>query len=70
MPSLVTPVGALPEQIDRNRAGIVLPGMAPEDLAEAIRRMAAGAINYQALSAGCLSILDRARRTSKWANLV
>jgi glycosyltransferase involved in cell wall biosynthesis len=56
-PAIVTPVGALPEQIGNGRAGVVLVDMSPETLAAALADAVRGRFGYAAASAGCLELL-------------
>ena len=66
MPSIVTPVGALAEQIGFGKAGRVVPDMSPAALAETMARVSHDAAGYRAASAGCRDVLDTARAASGW----
>lgn len=66
MPTIVTPVGALPEQIGFGKAGWICPDMSPAALAALMTRVASGQADYAAASAGCKTVLDTARAASNW----
>jgi len=50
VPVIVSPVGGLPELVQDGRTGIVLPGLAPEAIAQAIRRLKGDATLRERLS--------------------
>jgi glycosyltransferase involved in cell wall biosynthesis len=68
MPSIVTPVGALPEQIGFGKAGWVTPNLSAQALAKLIWEVHRDKAAYRAASAGCLEVLAAARQASQWAN--
>lgn len=67
VPSIVTPVGALPEQVEAGRLGIVAGAVTAEALAEAMRAMMADPGAYEAFSR---EAADAARRRYAWPKLV
>jgi glycosyltransferase involved in cell wall biosynthesis len=67
MPSIVTPVGALPEQIGFGKAGWVTTDMSPQALAQQIENILQGSSDYRAASAGCAEVLNQARSASTWS---
>lgn len=67
MPSVVTPVGALPEQIGFGKAGWITTDMSPQALARQIDNILQGTSDYRAASAGCAEVLDEARTASTWS---
>ncbi len=69
MPAIVTPVGALPEQIGFGKAGWVTRDMSPEALADCIVQSASPE-NYRQASAGCGEVLEQARRAMDWPNIL
>lgn len=68
MPTIVTPVGALPEQIGFGRAGWVTADMSPAALADAIGKVVRGEGAYAARSSACGALLDEARAVSNWSH--
>jgi glycosyltransferase involved in cell wall biosynthesis len=66
LPSIVTPVGALPEQIEFGKAGWVARDTSPAALAEIITQVARDPIGYDAASSQCAAVLQRARLPSSW----
>ncbi|PWB64628.1 MAG: hypothetical protein C3F17_06430 [Bradyrhizobiaceae bacterium] len=66
MPTIVTPVGALPEQIGFGRAGWIAADMTPPALAKLMTAVARGEVDYATCSSGCGTILDEARAASNW----
>jgi glycosyltransferase involved in cell wall biosynthesis len=66
VPTIVTRVGALPEQIGHDRAGVVLGDMSPQTLAVAMADVIRGRFNYEAASAGCLTLLRESAGRLAW----
>ena len=69
VPSLVTPVGALPEQIGFGQAGWVAPSVSGEGLREAIRTLLDDPGAIERASAGALAMVAPPRGDA-WARLV
>lgn len=67
MPTIVTPIGALPEQIGFGRAGWVTADMSAQALADLIVQVARGEGDYARRSEACGMMLDEDRAASTWA---
>jgi glycosyltransferase involved in cell wall biosynthesis len=70
MPTVVTPVGALPEQIGFGRAGWITADMTPPALAEVISKVARGEGDYAPRSQACGTIIDEQRAVSTWPRVL
>ena len=66
LPSIVTPVGALPEQIGHGQGGIVLGNMASATLAAAMANTVLGSLDYATASAGALALLKESADGLAW----
>jgi glycosyltransferase involved in cell wall biosynthesis len=70
MPSIVTPVGALPEQIGFGRAGLAAADMSAEAFAAAMRLMMSDEQSFVRWSAGAIDLLREAAATSRWPQIL
>jgi glycosyltransferase involved in cell wall biosynthesis len=70
LPALVTPAGALPEQIGEGEAGIVAPGADAASIRAALEAAISSPERLAALSAGAIALMRRRHADTGWRDLV
>jgi glycosyltransferase involved in cell wall biosynthesis len=70
MPSIVTPVGALPEQIGFGRAGLAAADTSAEAFAAAMSSMMFDEAGFVRCSAGALDLLAETAAASRWPQIL
>ncbi|MCA0424971.1 MAG: glycosyltransferase family 4 protein [Proteobacteria bacterium] len=70
LPSIVSPVGALPSQVDDGRAGWVMPDMTASALAEIMRRVIDRPEEVAAMSQAVLDFWKRSSEKNVWQRVI
>jgi glycosyltransferase involved in cell wall biosynthesis len=70
LPCVVTPVGALAEQIGHGRCGVVASGMTPDAFARAMRETLSETYDYRTASANAVDSLRASEAALRWVELL